>query len=181
MKGKVIAAAEVKARWGYAEVTSARFGETYKRLLSNDLFEAVHSGVPFDNLSPGDHTALILALKSARNPGFVDNVEQFGAAQYECTEWQVGDLLNSMTIPAFGQVPYYVFLARPPGSDAAGTPDSADPRYQGHKIPFDPNFEITEPLIAINFGSLMLLEGYLRSILWLRSPAKPLDVWIPKS
>jgi hypothetical protein len=37
VKGKIIAAHEVKARWGYDEVTSARFGQSYKRNLPAPL------------------------------------------------------------------------------------------------------------------------------------------------
>ena len=41
-------------------------------------------------------------------------------------------------------------------------------------------FVQTEPLIAINVGSEhMLIEGYTLSILWLRSAAKSLLMWVP--
>jgi hypothetical protein len=37
-----------------------------------------------------------------------------------------------------------------------------------------------EPLISIRIGAdLMLIEGYARSLLWFRSPPKPLLIWQP--
>jgi hypothetical protein len=37
-----------------------------------------------------------------------------------------------------------------------------------------------QPLISIRIGAeLMLIEGYARSLLWFRSPTKPLLIWQP--
>lgn len=182
MKGKIIAAEEVKARWGYAEVNSERFGQTYKANLPPDVFRAAKDGVAFDQLAAADHPALVAALKNARPAEFVDNIDQWGAPRYECVEWLPNDLLNSITIPVFDCIPYFAFLARPPKMDAQGNPDNGDPRHASHRIPFNQNFEPMEPLIAISInGHHMLLEGYLRSILWLRQPTNPLLVWVPKA
>jgi hypothetical protein len=43
-----------------------------------------------------------------------------------------------------------------------------------------PAFAQHEPLISSRVGAeLMLVEGYKRSLLWLRSPTKPLSIWQP--
>jgi hypothetical protein len=181
MKGRVISAEEAKARWAYTEINSERFGRTYETDLPAELFKGAKDGVPFERIAAIHYPILIAALKRSRNAGFIDKVDRWGAPIYECVEWQVTDLLNSTTIPAFGRVPYFVFLARPPGKDARGNPRAADPRHKSHFIPFDPAFEPREPLIAIAVDNApMLIEGYLRSILWLRNPARRLPVWLPK-
>lgn len=180
MKDTVITAEEVKARWAYCEITSDRFGKTYKTNLPPSVYDAAVDGVPFAQVPGSEWPGLIVALKIARNPGFIDNIDTCGAPNYVCTEWQVPDLLSCWTLPCFYQARYFEFLARPPGKDAAGNPDDADPRFKSHLIPFDPNFKLEEPLIAILMNRApMLIEGYLRSILWLRNPVYPLRVWMP--
>jgi hypothetical protein len=136
---------------------------------------------PFESVSPSDWPVLVAALERARPNGFVDNIDTCGAPQYICAEWSPSDLLQTITLPVFGGLPYPIFLARPPGTDRNGNVDPYDPRYVNHRIPLDPDFAHFDPLIAIIFdGKKMLIEGYLRSILWLRNPKAPLWVWVPK-
>jgi hypothetical protein len=178
---KVITSEEVKARWAYAEINSQRFGGTYEANLPSDVYASAMGRVPFENLSSEVWPALLAALKQARNPSFIDKIDAFGAPTYECVEWQVVDLLNCSTLPCFGGMTYWKFLAMPPAVDAAGNLDRGDPRFVSHRIPFDPSYSIQEPLIAIVVsGRPMLIEGYLRSLLWLRNPIRPFLMWLPK-
>jgi hypothetical protein len=183
MKGKVITGEEVKARWAYAEVNSKRFGHTYQANLPVDVYASATEGIPFDGIQSSAWPALVSALKVARNPDFINNIDTCGAPNYQCVEWQACDLLHCQTLPVFGQVPYFQFLARPPNPDHTdpAKPDHTDPRYLSQQFPFDQGFQLREPLIAILVRDRqMLIEGYLRSILWLRNPSYPLLMWVPK-
>jgi len=64
-----------------------------------------------------------------------------------------------------------------------GALDLSDPRFKAWGTPVKAApFAQTEPLISIKVGSdHMLIEGYVRSILWVRSPAKSLLMWVPCS
>lgn len=181
MKGTIISAAEVKARWAYGEVTSDRFGAAYATHLPSDLFQRATAGRPFSEVPASEWPALIDVLENhARNKQFVDCIDTFGAPQYVWEEWNVTQLLNSVVIPAFQSSPYLLFLARPPAA-TNGVVDTTDPRHKSYSIPFDPDFFPGEPLTVIQVqSSYMLFEGYLRSILWLRNPTKPLPVWLPR-
>jgi len=180
VKDTVIAAEEVKARWAYCEITSERFGGTYRTTLPGSVWAAAVSGAPFSQVPASEWPRLIAALKIARNSEFIDCIDRFGAPRYLCVEWEVPRLLSCLTLPCFGQAQYFRFLALPPRQDAVGNPDNNDPRLRSDVIPFNTTLALKEPLIAILAnGAPMLLEGYLRSILWLRNPVHPLPVWVP--
>jgi hypothetical protein len=176
VKGTVITADEVKARWGYAEITSERFGKSYKKNLPEKVYRAATNGEPFSNVPSSEWQHLIAALIAARNADFIGSIDRFGAPKYVCGEWEADTLLKCRTLHCFGAVRYFQFVARPPEKG-----DEYDPRSKSHQIPFDDKFKIEEPLISILVdGSPTLIEGYLRSILWLRNPEALLRIWVPK-
>jgi len=169
---------EVKARWAYGEINSTRFRAHYPRVLAPTILQLAASKAPFSAVQHQAWPSLVAALKGARNPRFVDNLDQ--ASFYECSAWTIQDLLNATTIPNFRSLPYWKFLAFPPelpGSQIV----LSDPRQAAHAIPYDPDFRVQEPLISIVQGEQkILLEGYLRSILWLRNPIHDLLIWVPR-
>jgi hypothetical protein len=137
---------------------------------------------PFGSVGREHWPTLVSALQRARSREFVDCIDTFGAPQYRCAEWSVSDLLHSTVLPTLGFVPYAVFLARPVMRRPDGAIDDVDPRHVSQTMPFDPKFAPSSPLIAIAIdGKPMLIEGYLRSILWLRNPVTPLPVWVPEA
>ncbi|WP_407193808.1 hypothetical protein [Bradyrhizobium sp. STM 3566] len=82
MKGSIITAEEIKARWAYAEVTSERFGKAYAQHLPPQLFHDAHMGKPFAAVAQTDWKLLIDVLENyARNKGFIDNIDDFGAPE----------------------------------------------------------------------------------------------------
>lgn len=150
----------------------------WQGLCPTHYCQSVSSGAPrraVAKVIQSDWDGLIHVLEyHARNKSFIDNIDQYGAP-----EWEVSDLLSSIALPAFGWHPYPIFLAHPPVS-SNGVVDGADPRHKAQSIPYDPKYKPSEPLIAIYVsGRHMLIEGYLRSILWLRNPSTPLPVFIP--
>ncbi len=56
MKGRQASPDEVRARWAYSELTSARFAQTYT--APKHLFDQATAGVDYDNLSGADKIAL---------------------------------------------------------------------------------------------------------------------------
>lgn len=76
-----------------------------------------------------------------RNPDLIDNIDTWGAPTYKCVEWQVSDLLNCQSLPCFGGVTQYQFLAMPPPLN----PYDADARYANYQVPFDQIFQLEAP------------------------------------
>ncbi len=180
MIGKTITTEELKARWAYAEAGSSRFGDEFTPHLSPSAIRKIRRGLPFEKLPESQWPEFVAALGKARPREFVDIVHRHGSGRYTCEQWQPTRLLSCLTLPSFDSVHYFRFLTLPPHLDRAGRPDAIDPRNISRRIPFDPLYRVTGPIIAVRHqGQDMLVEGYLRSILWLRNPVKPLEVWVP--
>ena len=168
------AAEEIKARWAFSEARSERWGNRFAKVLAHKLVALANSGAPFSAVQPDEWSSLITALETVRPKDFIDKVDRFGAPEYKLSDWGVSDLLNSTTLPTFGAVKYFQFLALPPNGPN-------DPRALSHGIPEHLHRAPSECPIAIYVeGAHRLIDGYLRSILWLRNPTAPLSVWTPK-
>lgn len=181
MEGRIATVEEVKARWAYAEVNSSRFGDKFDNLLAPRLLETARQRVAFDDIARSDWPELVAALVASRSEDYVEQIDWYGASHYRCVHWRASRLLNCLTLRLFGLIPFFRFLAMPHRTDGDGNPRPADPRYASTMIPFDPDYVVEEPVVVHDKGYEMLLEGYLRSILWLRNPVKPLPVWLPYS
>jgi hypothetical protein len=181
MKGRTATAREIKARWAYSEVLSDRFGDPYSLILDGPLLDQIKDGCAFSEIDEGYWDLLILGLNTARSPRFSGNIDTCGPNGYVCVEWSVEDLLNSRVLPHFGLgLCYREFLTLLPTSAEPCVIDPADPRLKAWMTPLQPAFAQNEPLISIRIGAdLMLIEGYARSLLWFRSPTKPLLIWQP--
>jgi hypothetical protein len=180
--GRTATAREIKARWAFNEVLSDRFGGIYDTMLSPLLLTRIRQGCEFGEVAPEHWSSLVEGLNKARNAEFTAIVDAFGLNGYVCTAWSVEDLMNAKVLPAFGQgLAYREFLTMFPVSKASGAIDPRDPRFKAWETPVKrAPFVQTEPLIAINVGcDHMLIEGYTRSILWLRSAVKSLLMWVP--
>ena len=181
MQNTMITTEEVKARWAYSEISSSRLGKRFKNLLPAGIVDNQSQGLPFEQLPDEDRHALIRALKTVRPAAFVNVVETLGTGHFELATWTIAQLVGCVTLPDFGGVRYFQFLARPYNSEQADEiqPD-LDPRREALRIAFDKDFKVKFPLIAVRSGQHdVLLDGYLRSILWLRNPIEPLPVWVP--
>lgn len=181
MKGQTATAREIKARWAFSEVVSDRFGGPYSAVLSQPLYDQVRAGCKFSNIQEGDWDNLIQGLNTARNPAFTGYIDTYGSSGYVCVEWSIEDLMGARCIPNFGKDLYFrQFLTMFPISQSNGAFDLADPRFKAWATPVGAPFLQTEPLISIKVGcDHMLIEGYTRSILWVRNPVKPLLMWVP--
>jgi hypothetical protein len=182
MEGQTATAREIKARWAFSEVLSDRFGGPYSTVLAQPLYNQVAGGCNFSDIQESHWDNLIQGLNTARNAGFTENIDAHGPSGYVCVEWSIEDLMNAKVIPNFGRgLCYREFLTMFPMSQPTGALDLSDPRFKAWGTPVKAApFVQTEPLISIKVGSdHMLIEGYKRSILWVRSPAKPLLMWVP--
>jgi hypothetical protein len=181
MKGKIATAREVKARWAFSEVRSDRFGGPYRSVLAQPLYDQVAGGCHFSDIPESQWDSLIEGLNTARRASFTGIIDAFGLGGYVCTEWSVEDLMNAKVIPKFGEdLCYREFLTMCPMSPLTGALDLCDPRFKAWATPVKTGcFVQTEPLISIKAGAdHMLIEGYARSILWVRSPCKSLLMWV---
>jgi hypothetical protein len=183
--GTLATSVEVKARWAYSEISSLRFGNKYVGHGTEHLRGLALAGAPFSDVDPSDWSVLVAMVGQGRNKEMIDSIDVFGAPCFRCGSWRVDDLLNVQTLPLFGHLPYSVFLTRNPGAVLRnGIPafDEADPRVVAWSIDPSQPFEQIEPVIVIRVqGRPLLLDGYLRSLLWFRrnDPAKPLLAWLP--
>jgi hypothetical protein len=181
MKGQMATAREVKARWAFSEVRSDRFGGPYSTILAPPLYDQVTAGCHFEDLPESCWDNLIQGLNTARQESFTRIIDAFGLSGYVCMEWSVEDLMNARVIPKFGEgLCYREFLTMSPMSQLTGALDLCDPRFRAWATPVKAaSFVQTEPLISIKAGAdHMLIEGYARSILWIRSPGKSLLMWV---
>jgi hypothetical protein len=183
--GTFATSVEVKARWAYSEIASLRFGHKYVGLGAEHLRGLALAGAPFSDVDPSDWSILVSMAEQARNKEMIESIDAFGAPSFKCESWSVEDLLNVQTLPLFGHFPYSVFLTKNPCAVLRnGIPafDEADPRVVAWSIDPTQPFEQVEPVIIIRVqGRPLLLDGYLRSLLWFRrnEPAKPLLAWLP--
>ena len=181
IKGQTATAREIKARWAFREVLSERFGGPYSAVLAPPLYHQVKAGCHFSDMPESCWENLIEGLNTARNAEFTGIIDAFGLSGYVCTEWSVEDLMKAKVIPKFGQgLCYREFLTMHPMPQRTGALDLDDPRYKAWQTPVKAvSFVQTEPLISIKVGAdHMLIEGYTRSILWVRSPARSLLMWV---
>ena len=181
MKGQIATAREIKARWAFSEVRSDRFGGPYSTMLAQPLYDQVNAGCHFEDLPESCWDGLIQGLNTARHASFTGIIDAFGLGGYVCTEWSVEDLMNARVIPKFGEgLCYREFLTMSPMSQLSGALDLCDPRFKAWATPVKPaSFVQTEPLISIKAGAdHMLIEGYTRSILWVRNPGRSLLMWV---
>lgn len=185
-KPRRIGVEELVARWAWAELGSSRFAGSLRAHAAPQIVARFEAGDDFEALSVEDHAHLAQALRATRPASFVDTLGTGSGAQFEIADWSVGDLLSAYVLPELGGCSFVEFLARPPrlkdDGDEGARLDAIDPRVIALTIPFDSDYAIEGPIIALTRAErAMLFEGYLRAILWLRQPRRKLQVWVPVS
>lgn len=188
MKGRVATPVEVKARWAYSELTSHRFGRNYVGRGPQRLHDMAASGQPFSNLQIEDWPELVVMLVAGRNPQFVGQVDS--SPSYVCEGWDQNRLLSARALSLFNPggnrlpISYRDFYAGQPLVAADGQPDASDPRAAIASIVIPQEYSQDEPVIVIDDGDhYLLLEGYLRSLLFMRSLDRTAEllVWVPQA
>jgi len=177
---RVISVAEIKARWAYSEIISSRLGLTYRNHVSADIFKLAVRRKPFDAVPQALWPGLISALLTVRPPQFVSLVDQYGTGAFARAEWSPSTLLSCQTLPQYQMVPFFSFLAHPVARDSKGNLAGGDPRYEANRT--RPGCDVGQAELAIAGmanGRPILLDGYLRAILWLRQPVASFPVWVP--
>jgi hypothetical protein len=185
--GAQITAHEAKARWAYSELLSGRFGKGYVGAGPKHIHDAAAAKNPFTTLHPSDHDELVRMLDRGRDPMLTAMVDS--SPMYRSEAWTKGQLAHAWALPAFNPpakrstIPYYDFYTGRPNTGPAGTAEESDPRVAARNIPYGTPFnQHHEPVIVIGDpGKYVLLEGYLRSIIFMRSsdPSHRLLVWVP--
>jgi hypothetical protein len=175
-KGQVATAEEVKARWAYCEMDPrSRFYPCYANQGPSPLLDWAKEGKPFSEIPTSDWPELLRRLAGAR-PDFHANAD--GAAIYVCEGWTKDKLRSVFTIPFYESVPYPAFM------DGKPKDDPGDPRRIIEEIEIPQEYRQDEPVIIVMHpnGWPILLEGYLRSLMFMRSPdpAAELLAWVPK-
>jgi len=180
MIGTIISRQELLARWAFAETRSSRFGGRMRHAINRALYQRLAQARNFGDVAQSDWQGLINALTSTRRGPFAILGIGHWADKFVCGRWTATELLNCMTLPVLGSTSFFRFLALPPLRTSERSIHPYDPRHAASEIPFDQHFTVVEPVIAVPSGNrYMLIDGNLRSILWLRNPASPLPVWVP--
>jgi hypothetical protein len=182
--GQVATVRELKARWAYSEQTSSRASSVYRQHRLDGLDEMAARGVDFDLLQPGQKRRLAELLHLARI-GLPDIVDRHQG--YMLQLWSEGRLCQASTISHFNTpaqkyfMPYFDFLhwARDIGPN--GTEDPADPRIVADSVPVGAPSTSPWGAIAVAEFPNVIVDGYLRSILFMRDAPRTatLPVWVP--
>jgi len=151
------------------------------------LLEKTAAGIPFCRLSGEEQKQLATALHAAKTEAYISSVDH-SAETYECNGWTEHDLMEAWALPLFNFpdqrecIPYRDFYQV--GVDAAAGIHlgEGDPRVAARSVPVAGRYEQAEAVIVIGHpGEYLLLEGYLRSLLFMKSPdkSKRLLAWLP--
>ena len=187
MIGVHVTAHQVKARWAYHELISARFGKNYLGAGPKHIHDMAAAKNPFSVLTPADHDELVKMLERGRHPEFTSYVD--GSPMYRCEAWTKGQLAHTWALPVFDApakkklVPYYDFYIGTPNTGAGGTAEDSDPRVAARTIPQGTPFnQAHEPVVIVGKpDQYVLVEGYFRSILFMRfgDLSQRLLAWVP--
>jgi hypothetical protein len=185
--GQIADAAEVKARWAYAEMRSSRFRHLFATGDYEDLLQKAAAGIAFCQLDAVERRRLQAALQVAKTGPYIESVDG-SADAYECKAWSEDDLMNAWALSLFNLpeksqcIPFRDFYRVEPNTDAWLLLDDGDPRVAVRAVPTAVPYQQSEPVIIIGrAGEYLLLEGYLRSLLFMKSPdpSKRLLAWVP--
>ena len=138
-------------------------------------------------MNAAEKDELVRMLDGGRGQPFASNADQH--PQYICSSWTKGQLAQTWALPAYNPpdkrnpIPYYDFYIGPRNTGPGGSAEDSDARIAADKITPPADLSGHEPVIVIGRpGAYILLEGYLRSVLFMRDagPAQRLLVWVPK-
>ena len=167
---------------------SAGFLADFVRHGTQALRNKAWQRIPFDSLLAAEQDELVRMLDGGRGQPFASNVDQH--PEYICSGWTKGQLAQTWALPAYNPpakrdpIPYYDFYIGPRNTGPGGSAEDSDARIAADKITPPADLSRHEPVIIIGRpGVYILLEGYLRSVLFMRdaNPVQRLLVWLPKS
>jgi hypothetical protein len=175
---------EVRARWAYGEMTSARFGPKYRNHgVKQAILDCAVNHAAFDDVDRSHWPELDRLLGLAR-PGEYLHGDLNQWSLFKCSHWTKTELENALAIRAFNKpnpdpLPYIDFYKGLPNTGANQRAEDSDPRVQAFRTPDYPQ---AEPAVAqlVN-GKNLLVDGYLRSIIFMRQdkPELRFAVWVP--
>jgi hypothetical protein len=163
MEGRRISAQDLKARWAFSEMRAERWRDYYAELSS----DRIRDEVPFEQLTQDEKSHLV-AMLSRNREHMAPELDRFET--YECQSLSKNELARVYTIIVVSpdgdsNIPFLSYVA------AQRTDDFRDPRVQADRIPFQSPFVQSEPVIILPYGDMpLLLDGYLRATLFMRSP-----------
>ena len=190
--GATAARLEVRARWAYGEMCSTRFGAKYlSHKPSQGVLDCVSRGDAFESVAGGLWSELDSLLDLARPNEFHSHLSVYQT--FTCVGWSKTDLNSAYALPAFSMpdkrnpIRYSEFFNGRPNTGAwsngtqwiIGFAEESDPRVAAFRTPDIPQ---RDPGIAVPYNdSYILFEGYLRSILYMRTLDDQLKflVWVP--
>lgn len=175
MEPIVAPAAEVAARWAYAELMSSRFADSYVNLVSADLRSKAQHKITFKSLSRDEQTQLqsALANHSDRGPGFYPCIMAYPI--YTLEYWNRAQLDNVLVVPGLGYLPVHEFECDLPTQIRV----ALESIPSGHFGPDEAGIILPIPQGPAN--AFVLLDGTLRC-LWFRrdgSHSQSFPVWVP--
>ena len=165
MLGTRITREQLKARWAFSELSAERWRTTYAAYP----LEKIRQDVAFADLTPEEITHPAWIAEKSREH-FVPELNR--ADVYECQAWTKDQHGRTYTIAELApdrnsNIPFLSFIACPRFSE------TSDPRVQADRIPFETPFVQTEPVIVLPYDTInILIDGSLRSVLFMRSPIR---------
>lgn len=175
MEQIVAPAAEVAARWAYAELNSSRFADSYLGLVSADLRSKALAAVPFEFLSHGEQAELQAALANHPDRGPVFYPCLMAYPTYVLEHWGRDQLDNVLVVPGLGGRPMHEFER-----DLPDTTKAALEAITSHRIvPEEAGIILPIPQGPTN--AFVLLDGTLRCLRFRRAglPSESYPAWVP--
>ncbi|RUV25875.1 MULTISPECIES: hypothetical protein [unclassified Mesorhizobium] len=186
--GLVIHREELKARWAYNDLMSSRSGQKrireFKLGESDPLVLAAGQRKPFHSLGEADRNRL-QEMTSKSVSGLVAALD--GYSSFTCESWSKAQIVRTYVVPALDplrqgrSVPYLTMLAAPLFKTSSGQPERTEPRVAADGIALGDEPFPLDPLIVVPNGpaTFVLLDGTMRSILFVRSGETEMLVWRP--
>ena len=172
---------EVKARWAYSEITSERWGENYAGLVDPALYAMARARLPFEAaIHWQEPLAQIITERQAGLVGILDTSPSFVRVELTARQlhrlWAIPTMFKDRDVRRYARL----FPVSPNENPVVSTEwENVCAAAERVKRPF---VQEHEAIVAKASNAPMLLEGYLRSLLFHRAndPARRFKVWWPK-
>lgn len=166
---------EMKSRWVYSELGSPRWSGAYAQLRGNTpLLAKAGLHIPFSSLTSEEQDQLLKYAPNSSRRGLMGRLSNH--LGYRLEQWDKSQVSATRTIQAYGSVPYDDFISEgcKPGQEAID-PREAAKTLQYYPGTWEAGMAVGQP------GSYMLLDGYTRSVVFMRQAPSGarFAIWVP--
>jgi hypothetical protein len=171
--GEVVSVQRMKARWAYSEIRSPRLTAVYQRNPRVPPLYVKVTTFAFEDLSEFEVDALVEIFETAR--GRLLNHYWSEVREFVLEEWsadQLGQVYAMSEADPWREGRFHPFAAYAASPRPTGPNAGRDPRVAAHNVPLTTTLPELDPLV-IGFykGLQVLIDGYFRGLIFLRSAA----------